>query len=255
MNEFMNEFMNELLVGKVCLITGAGRGIGRAIAERFALEGAMVYANDLDSGEFDKWMPTSECKNLIRSICFDITDEVAVKNAIMAIKKESGRIDVLVNNAGIEFNESIGMISHKNMEKMFQVNVFAMVEMIQVVSRVMSRQQSGSIINISSIVGRRGNPGQLVYSATKGAVIALTKSAAKELAVKNIRVNSIAPGLTNTRMMKAENSEKLQQRINNISLGRLAEPLEIANACLFLASDLSSYVSGQVIGVDGCSIL
>ncbi len=243
-----------LLDGKVCLVTGAGRGIGRAIAERFASEGAIVYANDVNKDELDRWIPQF-MEGVIRPICFDITEESAVKNAALFIKKEAGRIDVLVNNAGIEFNESIGMISRKNMEKMFLVNVFAMVDLIQVVSRVMGRQESGSIINISSIVGRRGNPGQLVYSATKGAVISLTKSAAKELANKGIRVNSIAPGLTNTRMMQAEDNEKLQQRINNISMGRLAEPADIANACLFLASDLSSYISGQVIGVDGCSIL
>lgn len=245
----------KLLSQKVCLVTGAGRGIGRSIAGRLASEGAIVYANDLNKDELEQWIREFECEYPIKSICFDITDELAVKNAVMTIKKESGKIDVLVNNAGIEFNESIGMISRKNMEKMFRVNVFAMVDMIQIVSRVMSRQQSGSIINISSIVGRRGNAGQLVYSATKGAVISLTKSAAKELAVKNIRVNTIAPGLTNTKMMQAGNDEKLQQRINNISMGRLAEPLDIANACLFLASDLSTYVSGQVLGVDGCSIL
>lgn len=236
--------ITRLLSQKVCLITGAGRGIGRSIAERFASEGALVYANDVNSEELETWIPTFECEYPIKAIYFDITDELAVKSAIMTIKKESGRIDVLVNNAGIEINESIGMISRKNMEKMFQVNVFAMVDIIQMVSRVMSRQKAGSIINISSIVGRRGNAGQLVYSATKGAVISLTKSAAKELAAKNIRVNSIAPGLTNTKMMQAENNEKLQQRINNISMGHLAEPLDIANACLFLASDLSTYVSG-----------
>ena len=128
--------------------------------------------------------------------------------------------------------------------------------MLQLVSRVMGRQErGGSIVNIASMVGLRGNRGQLVYSATKGAVISLTKSAAKELAPKKIRVNAVAPGLTNTAMMQQADPEKLRSRIANICMGRLAEPGDIAGACLFLLSDLSSYVSGQVLPVDGCTIM
>lgn len=119
----------------------------------------------------------------------------------------------------------------------------------------MSRNGGGSIINISSGVGLRGNPGQMVYSATKGAVIAATKSAAKELAAKNIRVNSIAPGLTQTRMMEEADIKKLQSRIDNICLGRIAQPEDIAGACLMLASEYGSYISGQIIPVDGCTIM
>ena len=120
----------------------------------------------------------------------------------------------------------------------------------------MSRNENGgSIINISSMVGLRGNAGQLVYSATKGAVIALTKSAAKELASKGIRVNSIAPGLTQTEMMEQADLEKLQGRISNICMGRIAQPTDIAGACLMLASDYAGYISGQIIPVDGCTIM
>ena len=174
----------------------------------------------------------------------------------MAIKKQFGHIDVLVNNAGVEFNELIGMISRENMEKMFNVNVFGTIEMLQTVSRVMERNENGgSIINISSMVGMRGNRGQLVYSATKGAVIALTKSAAKELASKKIRVNSIAPGITQTAMMEQVDLEKLQGRINNICMGRIAQPRDIAGGCLLLASDYAGYISGQVLAVDGCTIM
>ena len=143
-----------------------------------------------------------------------------------------------------------------DMEKMFRVNVYGTIEMIQAVSRVMSRnEKGGSIINISSMVGLRGNPGQLVYSATKGAVIALTKTAAKELAPKKIRVNSIAPGLTQTEMMEQADLEKLQGRINNIAMGRIAKPNDIAGGCLLLASDFAGYISGQVLPVDGCTIM
>ena len=174
----------------------------------------------------------------------------------MAIKKQFGRIDVLVNNAGIEFNELIGMISHENMEKMFRVNVYGTIEMLQTVSRVMARNENGGcIINIASMVGMRGNPGQLVYSATKGAVIALTKSAAKELAPKGIRVNSIAPGLTQTEMMEQADLDKLQTRIEHICMGRIAQPRDIAGACLLLASDYARYISGQILPVDGCTIM
>lgn len=248
--------MTGLLQDKVCIVTGAGKGIGRAIAESFAAEGAFVYANDAREGSVDSWLIESEMRHRIMPLYFNITDAVGVKNALTHIKKEKQQLDVLVNNAGVEYNELIGMISQENMEKMFSINVFGTIEMLQMASRLMSRQESGgSIINISSLVGIRGNRGQLVYSATKGAVIALTKSAAKELASKNIRVNSIAPGLTKTEMMEAADIEKLKGRIANISMGRIAEPSDIARACVFFASDLSGYVSGQVLAVDGCTIM
>ena len=248
--------MKQLLEGKVCLITGSTRGIGKAIAELFAAEGASVIVNGASVGAADGWIAEKPYKGNLYPFYFDITDSVAVRQNIMKIKKQFGRIDVLVNNAGVEYNELIGMISKQNMEKMFQVNVFATIEMLQLVSRVMERNaDGGSIINISSLVGIRGNAGQLAYSATKGAVVALTKSAAKELAPKNIRVNSIAPGLTQTEMMEQVDLAKLKRRIDNICLGRVATPADIAGACLLLASDYAKYISGQVIAVDGCTIM
>lgn len=248
--------MGELLKGKVCIVTGGARGIGQEISRLFATEGADVIVNDIEVGTADEWISIDEQKNRLHAFYFDITDSLAVRNNIMIIKKQFGHIDVLVNNAGIEFNEFIGMISRENMEKTFNVNVYGVIEMIQVVSRVMSRNsKGGSIINISSMVGLRGNAGQLVYSATKGAVIAITKSAAKELASKGIRVNSIAPGLTQTKMMDQADMEKLQGRINNIYMGRVAQPKDIAGGCLLLASDYAGYISGQVLPVDGCTVM
>lgn len=248
--------MSEILQGKVCIITGSVRGIGKAIAQLFASKGAEVIVNGTRPGSADAWIAECEFKDRLHPFYFDITDPAAVRQNIMAVKREYGRIDVLVNNAGVEYNELIGMISRENMEKMFRVNVYGTIDMIQAVSRVMMRNENGGcIINISSMVGLRGNPGQLVYSATKGAVIALTKTAAKELAPKNIRVNSIAPGLTQTEMMEQADLEKLQGRINNICMGRIAQPTDIANACLLLASDYAGYISGQVIPVDGCTIM
>ncbi len=248
--------MHGLLNGKVSIVTGAGRGIGKEIAQLFASEGSIVVVNEKNVGSADEWVAESPYKERLDIKYFDITDENAAKAAIIDIKKKYGHIDILVNNAGVEFNELIGMISRENMEKMFNVNVFGMINMVQIVSRVMSRNPNGgSIINISSMVGLRGNAGQLVYSATKGAVIALTKSAAKELAGKKIRVNSIAPGITQTAMMEQADFEKLQGRINNICMGRIAQPRDIAGGCLLLACDYSSYISGQVLPVDGMTIM
>ena len=247
-----------LLEGKVIIVTGAGRGIGQAMAVIFAKNGAIVYANDISVGVIESWCQeiNKSSSGKIRELYFDICNEYEAKRAVLKIKKECGHIDGLVNNAGIEFNELIGMINHENMQKMFNVNVFGTINMLQIVSRIMAKQeQGGSIVNIASLTALRGNKGQLVYSATKGAVISLTKSAAKELAEKKIRVNAIAPGLTNTLMMKQAEQEKLQKRIDNICMGRLAEPEDIAKACVFMLSDLSGYVSGQILAVDGCTIM
>ncbi len=254
----MIEMGKLLLEDKVIIVTGAGRGIGQAMATVFAENGAVVYANDVRGGLFEEWCPAvnSEVSGEIRPLVFDITDESEAKKAVLTVKKECGHIDGLVNNAGVEFNELIGMISKENMDKMFAVNVFGTINMLQMVSRVMSRQENGgSIVNIASLTALRGNRGQLVYSATKGAVVSLTKSAAKELAGKKIRVNAIAPGLTNTAMMRQADPDKIRNRIDNICMGRLAEPEDIAKACLFMLSDLSAYVSGQILAVDGCTIM
>ena len=250
--------MSDLLNGKVIIVTGSARGIGQAMATLFAENGATVYANDVREDDFSGWVEelNGRVPGKVIPIVFDITDEVQCKAAVMQVKKEGGHIDGLVNNAGVEFNELIGMISRPNMEKMFNVNVFGAINMLQLVARVMGRQENGgSIVNIASMTALRGNRGQLVYSATKGAIVSLTKSAAKELAPQKIRVNAIAPGLTNTAMMQQADPEKLQSRINNICMGRLAEPVDIAKGCLFMLSDLSEYVSGQILAVDGCTIM
>ena len=247
-----------LLENKVIIVTGAGRGIGQAMASVFAQNGAVVFANDVRIGSVEKWCKTvnETAPGQVYPLYFDICSEQEAKAAVIQAKKQYEHIDGLVNNAGIEFNELIGMISRANMEKMFSVNVYGAINMLQIVSRIMSRQpEGGSIVNIASMTALRGNRGQLVYSATKGAIVSLTKSAAKELAEKKIRVNAIAPGLTNTEMMHQAQTDKLQSRIANICMGRLAEPEDIAKACVFMLSDLSGYVSGQVLAVDGCTIM
>ena len=246
-----------MLKGKICFVSGASRGIGREIVKNFVANDAIVYANIRTLGALDTWideLPSNMSVN-IRPIVLDICDSQAVKDALLRIKREHGRIDVWVNNAAIAYNEAIGMISQEHVRQMFETNVLAVIENIQLVSRLMIRQKAGSIINISSIVGVKGDAGQMAYSATKGAVIALTKSAAKELAPYQIRVNSIAPGLTKTDLMQETAASFLEKRISNIGMGRVAEPKDIANACLFFASNLSEYVTGQILVVDGASII
>ena len=250
--------MERLLEKKVCIITGAAQGIGHAIAERFAADGAIVYACDMKDGSMDAW--AAECGEKhgtkVVPVYFDVTDTAAVKSAFMAAFKAEGRIDVLVNNAGVVFNKKIGMIMRQETELMFRVNVIAVIEMVQLVSRLMARNGGGSIVNIASVTAVLGSAGQSAYSATKGAIMSFTKSAAKELATMGIRVNAVAPGIVKTERFAElydESGDKIDARIQRIALGRLGTPEDVADACSFLASDRASYISGQILGVDGCA--
>ena len=250
--------MGRFLENKVCIITGAAQGIGKSIAERFVGDGAIVYACDLQEGSMDVW--AEQCVAVqgigVIPLYFDVTDAAAVKSAVMSIFKREGRIDVLVNNAGVVFNKKIGMIVRPETEQMFRVNVIAVIEMVQLVSRLMARNGGGSIVNIASVTAVLGSPGQSAYSATKGAIMSFTKSAAKELAPLGIRVNAVAPGIVKTERFSElyeESGEKIDTRIQKIALGRLGTPEDVANACAFLASDRASYISGQILGVDGCA--
>ncbi len=250
--------MEGLLKDKVIIITGAGRGIGRVIAEQFARDGAIVYANDLQEGEMDAWANDCATRNdtKVIPICFDVTDSAALKACLMSIFKAEGRIDCVVNNAAIIANQKLGMVTKPLLEKMYAVNVFAVIDMIQIASRLMARNGGGCFVNMASITGVVGSPGQVAYAASKGAVIALTKSAAKELAPQHIRVNAVAPGIIETERFKElyeSDGEKIEQRIGRIALGRLGTPQDVANAVSFLASDRASYISGQILGVDGCA--
>jgi len=242
--------MSELLKDKVCIVTGAAQGIGKSIALKMIEDGAIVYGCDRLEGSMSALELEFE---RFHALYFDVTHAQVAKESMMQVKKEQGHIDVLVNNAGVVFNKKIGMIVREETELMFRVNVIAVIELV---SRLMARNGGGSIVNIASVTAVLGSPGQSAYSATKGAIISFTKSAAKELAPIGVRVNAVAPGIVKTERfaeLYEDSKEKIDMRIAKIALGRLGSPDDIANACSFLASDRSSYISGQILGVDGCA--
>lgn len=238
-----------MLEGKVAIVTGCGRGMGRAIMHEFASQGITVYAVEIKEGSLDDLKSSR-----IIPCYFDITNSSAILDLVKRVRTECGHIDILVNNAGIMIDSAIPMITDEQINKTFEVNVFSMIHFIQYVSRIMVRQKKGSIVNIASIMGVGGNANQMVYAASKGAVIALTKSVAKELAPSGIRCNAIAPGTIATELLNNVPDEKMEMFKSRIGLGRLGTPEEVAKAVVFLSSDNASYISGQVLGVDGMQI-
>lgn len=242
-----------ILKDKICVVTGSAQGIGKAIATKLLAEGAVVYGCDRAQGSMEAMAGKD---GNFHPLYFDVTDAAAAKSAMMQVKKEQGKIDVLVNNAGVVFNKKIGMIVRDETELMFRVNVIAVIELTQLVSRIMARTGGGSIVNIASVTAVLGSAGQSAYSATKGAIIAFTKSSAKELAQQGIRVNAVAPGIVKTERFEElyeASGDKIDTRISRIALGRLGNPDDVANAVAFLASYNASYISGQILGVDGCA--
>lgn len=249
---------NKLLSGKICMITGCGKGLGKATLIAFAEAGAeAVYANDIVEGSIDETAMElqSRYETKVITMYHDVGNFESNKKAILKIKHDYGKLDVLVNNAGVMKDALIGSVTDDLVKWTYGINVFGSMDLLQLSTKLMLRQRQGSIINLSSIVGITGNPGQLVYSSTKGAIIAMTKTAAKELAPRGIRVNAIAPGMIDTDMMRSVGEKHLSMHLKNIPMGRLGKPEEIANAAVFLASDMASYISGQILAVDGCVLV
>lgn len=246
-----------MLKGKNVFITGSTRGIGRSTAFVCAANGAslVLHGRDLSVLEQLKEEITGKYHVDVHLLVYDVCETDEIKNAFVWIKRNLGRLDVLVNNAGILEGALLGMVNDKQMSSTFSVNIEAVIYHMQFASRLMSKQKEGSIINLSSVIGRSGNIGQTVYAASKAAVIGATYSAAKELGRHNIRVNAVAPGIINTDMTKQLTEEQYAESLASIRMNRIGTPEEVANTILFLASDLSSYVTGQVIGVDGGMVI
>jgi 3-oxoacyl-[acyl-carrier protein] reductase len=247
-----------ILKDKVSFITGSTRGIGWATAREFARQGATVILNHRGSaGLLDERCREleAEFRGTAVGLAADVTEASAVKDCYVEIFRRFKRLDVLVNNAGIMQGALLGMITNETIRTVIDSNLVGSLMNLQEASRLMTRNRRGSIINISSIIGRFGVEGQTVYAASKAAVIGMTMAAAKELAPKNIRVNAVAPGFIDTEMTRKLPPENSQQSIAGIRMGRVGTAEEVAQAILFLASDMSSYVTGQVLGVDGGMVI
>ena len=253
----MNNSLN-LLTDKVCLITGASSGIGFAIARLFAINGAVVYVNSSKEDKVERAVSIirEESKNeRVFALSFDINDYEAVSDGIRKVYSSHKKIDVLVNNAGIAPSGLTGFTDPKVIESTFKTNVLSLINITQLAVKLMLRKGSGSIINLSSIMGVNGASGMSSYSASKAAVIGFTKSLSKEVAAKNIRVNAIAPGFIDTDMARGIDEKLYEERLSSIGMKRIGSPEDVANMALFLASEMSSYITGQVIGVDGGMVI
>ena len=244
-----------LLKDKVSVVTGCNRGIGKEIVKVFAENGASIWACvRKESKTFIEYINDLEqiYSVSINPIYFELGDEEQIKDGVKKIKQSKQPVDILVNNAGAIFTGLFQMTSLKKLREIFEINYFSQMLLTQYISRMMMRQKSGSIINISSSAAIEGNEGRAGYASAKASMIASTKVLARELAPYNIRVNAIAPGLTQTDMMESSTPENaLQETLNRICLRRVGQPEEIANSVLFLGSDLSSYITNQVLRVDG----
>ncbi len=242
-----------LLAGKTALVTGASRGIGRAIALRFAAEGAFVVAtyagNEAAAAETLAAIASAGGEAVLSR--FDVGDAAQVDAAVKAIVAQRGRIDILVNNAGVTRDNLLMRLTEDDFDAVVRTNLKGTFLVTKVVSRQMIRQRSGRIVNMSSVVGEMGNAGQSVYAATKAGIIGFTKAMARELAPRAITVNAIAPGFITTDMTQSLPEATRVEFAGRIPLGRFGAPEEVADLALFLASDAAAYVTGQVVGING----
>ena len=242
-----------LLDGKTALVTGASRGIGRAIALCLAAEGARVainYAGNVKAAEEVK--ASVEAAGGTAILCqADIADSAAVEAMIADVVKEFGAIDILVNNAGITRDTLLMRMKDEDFAKVLDTNLKGVFYCTKAVAKLMMKKRSGRIVNMASVVGLVGNAGQTNYAAAKAGVIGFSKSAAKELASRGITVNVVAPGFIGTDMTAGLPESVKEKMLTDIPLGRMGEPEDVANAVLFLASDQASYITGQVVNVDG----
>ena len=248
---------NIMLNGKTILITGASRGIGKETSLLLARNRADLILN-YNSSEAEVLLLVDEINQMggrAVSVKANVSDRNEVQAMFKRIRSEFGRLDVLVNNAGIINDDLLLMTKEHVYDNLMDVNVKGCFNCMQFATKMMIGKENGKIINVSSVIGRYGNSGQAVYAATKAAVIGLTTSAAKELGQFGITVNAVAPGVIDTDMTSQLKQEFKDKLIDGTALKRIGKPLEVGKVILFLASDLSDYVSGQIIGVDGCQVV
>lgn len=245
-----------LLKGQKTIVTGGTKGIGRAIALTFAKEGAHVVIVGTDATKGKEVVDEIHACGATGSFLqLDVSNYEQAGERIKATVEEMGRIDVLVNNAGITRDGLLLRMSEQDWDQVIDVNLKSCYTLCQAVLRPMMKQRSGSIVNISSVVGLTGNPGQVNYAASKAGMIGLSKALAREVASRNIRVNCIAPGFVETAMTKEIMEGHKDKLLASIPMGRVGQPEEIAQAVLFLSSSMSSYVTGQVLAVDGGMVM
>ena len=242
----------KLLEGKVALITGATRGIGKGIAEMYAQQGAKVaftYAGSVDKAK--ELEATLSSVTQIKGYQSDASDFDAAQTLVDEVMAEFGQIDILINNAGITKDNLLLRMSKEDWDKVLRINLDSVFNLTKAVIKPMMKAKSGSIINMTSVVGISGNAGQANYAASKAGVIGFTKSVALELGSRNIRCNAIAPGFIETEMTAALDEKATQKWAEAIPMKRLGKTADIANACVFLGGDMASYINGQVLNVDG----
>jgi len=241
------------LLDKVAIITGGAQGIGRSIVLKLASEGANCVIVDVDLQSAQNTAKEAEEKYNVKTLVFnvDVSNFSQVQSCVDETVAKFGKVDILVNNAGITKDNLVVRMSEEEWDKVLDVNLKGCFNFIKAVAKYMIKQKGGRIINIASVVGLMGNPGQANYSASKGGLIALTKTVAKELASRGILVNAVAPGFIKTRMTEQLSEEQKKKLQELIPLNRLGEPEDVANVVWFLCIEESSYITGQVISVNG----
>lgn len=242
-----------MLKGKTALITGGSRGIGRAMVELFLEQGAVVYYISTKESPHKAELEAASAKGGSRVIWHrgDVADEGAITETVMAILKDSGGLDILVNNAGITRDGLSFRMSALDWDQVMKVNLYSAFYICKPVARTMVKARKGSIINVSSVVGIMGNAGQINYASSKAGLIGFSKTLAREVGTRGVRVNVLAPGYITTDMTEAISDEAKKGMTEKIPMLRPGSPREVAGAALYLASDYSAYVTGQILGVDG----